>query len=100
MKEELNLEDFRKISGVFPEQILAKATLDSTGYFIFKGDNLPLKNRIYRIHIDTCNENEQLIDIVEELAELILQYGMPDALGAAMHSVTLLATKPIVRSVR
>tara|TARA_B100000809_G_scaffold265077_1_gene322777 strand:+ start:11790 stop:12836 length:1047 start_codon:yes stop_codon:yes gene_type:complete len=53
------IEDFRKISGVFPEQILAKATLDSTGYFIFKGDNLPTKNRIYRIHIDTCNENEQ-----------------------------------------
>ncbi|MFT4802124.1 MAG: DNA-binding CsgD family transcriptional regulator [Flavobacteriaceae bacterium] len=53
------IEDFRKISGVFPEQILAKATLDSTGYFIFKGDNLPIKNRIYRIHIDTCNENEQ-----------------------------------------
>ncbi len=53
------IEDFRKISGVFPEQILAKATLDSTGYFIFNGDNLPLQNRIYRIHIDTCNESEQ-----------------------------------------
>lgn len=53
------IEDFRKISGVFPEQILAKASLDSTGYFIFNGDNLPLQNRIYRIHIDTCNESEQ-----------------------------------------
>ena len=53
------IEDFRKISGVFPEQILAKTSLDSSGYFIFKGDNLPIQNRIYRIHIDTCNENEQ-----------------------------------------
>lgn len=53
------VEDFRKISGVFPEQIIAKEIIDSTGYFIFKGDNLPLQNRIYRIHIDTCNENEQ-----------------------------------------
>lgn len=53
------IEDFRKISGVFPEQILAKASLDSTGYFIFNGDNLPLQNRIYRIHIDTCEESEQ-----------------------------------------
>ncbi len=54
------IEDFRKISGVFPEQILAKESLDSTGYFIFQGNNLPTQNRIYRIHIDTCNESEQI----------------------------------------
>ncbi len=56
------IEDYRKISGVYPEQILIKATPDSLGYFQFKGNNLPLQNRIYRIHIDTCPEDEQKIN--------------------------------------
>ena len=55
------IEDFRKISGVFPEQILAKTTIDTSGFFQFNGNNLPFQNKIYRIHIDTCNENEQNI---------------------------------------
>ena len=55
------IEDFRKISGVFPEQILAKASIDSTGFFKFTGNNLPSQNRIYRIHVDSCTENEQNI---------------------------------------
>jgi len=55
------IEDFRKISGVFPEQILAKTFIDSSGYFQFNGNNLPQQNKIYRIHIDSCNENEQNI---------------------------------------
>ena len=55
------IEDFRKISGVFPEQILAKATIDSSGYFKFSGNNLLTQNRIYRIHVDTCSEKEQNI---------------------------------------
>lgn len=50
------VEDYRKISGVYPEQIISKTTPDSTGYFSFSGNNLPSENRIYRIHVDTCNE--------------------------------------------
>jgi DNA-binding CsgD family transcriptional regulator len=53
------VEDYRKISGVFPEQILSKTVADSTGYFIFSGNNLPSENRIYRIHVDTCSEDDQ-----------------------------------------
>ena len=34
---------------------------------------------------------------VDTIHDLQWQYGMPDALGAAMHSVTLLATRPIDR---
>ena len=34
---------------------------------------------------------------VDTIHDLQWQYGMPDALGAAMHSTTLLATKPIDR---
>ena len=53
------VEDYRKISGVFPEQILSKTVPDSTGYFSFSGNNLPSENRIYRIHVDTCSEEDQ-----------------------------------------
>ncbi len=53
------VEDYRKISGVYPEQILNKTTPDSTGYFNFSGNNLPAQNRIYRIHVDTCSEDTQ-----------------------------------------
>ncbi len=53
------VDDYRKISGVFPEQILNKMYPDSTGYFSFSGDNLPLENKIYRIHVDTCSEDDQ-----------------------------------------
>lgn len=52
------IEDYRKISGVYPEQILSKTIADSTGYFIFNGNNLPSENRIYRIHIDNCIEGD------------------------------------------
>ena len=56
------VEDYRKISGVYEEQILMKTTADSAGYFYFSGNNLPLDNRIYRIHVDMCPEREQGIN--------------------------------------
>ncbi len=56
------IEDYRKISGVYPEQILAKVIPDSLGYFLFNGNNLSEQNRMYRIHVDTCNEDDQKIN--------------------------------------
>ncbi|MAP54521.1 helix-turn-helix transcriptional regulator [Altibacter sp.] len=53
------VEDYRKISGVYPEQILSKTQADSTGFFSFSGNNLSQENKIYRIHIDTCSEDIQ-----------------------------------------
>ena len=50
------VEDYRKVSGIYPEQIIQKATPDATGYFTFSGDNLPANNHIYRIHVDNCSE--------------------------------------------
>jgi len=32
------VEDYRKMSGVYSEQIIAKTTADETGYFEFKGN--------------------------------------------------------------
>jgi len=55
------VEDFRKISGVFPEQILNETVADSTGHFSFTGNNLPSENKIYRIHVDNCSDADQRI---------------------------------------
>lgn len=52
------VDNYRKISGVFPEQIIDKTRANSDGFFIFKGDLLPDKNRIYRIHVDACEEDQ------------------------------------------
>ncbi len=53
------IEDYRKISGVYFEQIIAKVNTDSLGYFEFSGNQLEDDNRIYRIHVDNCFDNEQ-----------------------------------------
>jgi DNA-binding CsgD family transcriptional regulator len=50
------IEDYRKLSRPYLEQIIKKTSIDSLGFFNFKGDNLSLDNRIYRIHIDGCSE--------------------------------------------
>ena len=59
------IEDYRKLSGVFPEQILSKHKLDSLVQFHFSGNQLDLENRIYRIHVDNCNDSEQSLNHFE-----------------------------------
>lgn len=53
------VEDYRKMSGVYSEQIIAKTTADETGFFEFKGNMLDAEHRIYRIHVDKCSETQQ-----------------------------------------
>lgn len=53
------VEDYRKMSGVYVEQIIAKTTADASGFFEFKGNMLDAENRIYRIHVDKCSDMEQ-----------------------------------------
>ena len=58
------VEDYRKINGIYKEQIIGNVISDSTGNFNFTGNNLPKTNRIYRIHIETCensNKNNYII---------------------------------------
>lgn len=50
------IEDYRKLSRPYLEQVIKKTNVDSLGYFNFQGDNLSADNRIYRIHIDECSE--------------------------------------------
>ena len=56
------IEDFRKLSRVYPEQIFKKVQTDSLGHFIFEGNNISNANGIYRIHIDECPEGENNTD--------------------------------------
>ena len=59
------IEDYRKLSGVFSEQIISKQTCDSLGYFIFSGNQLDTENRIYRIHVDNCKDEVQSLNHFE-----------------------------------
>lgn len=50
------IEDYRKSSRIYLEQIIRKTIVDSTGVFEFNGNNLLDTNRVYRIHLDGCSD--------------------------------------------
>jgi len=50
------VEDYRKSSRVYLDQIVNKVAVDSLGKFLFEGDNLSTENRMYRIHLDGCSD--------------------------------------------
>ncbi|WP_175443689.1 response regulator transcription factor [Flagellimonas zhangzhouensis] len=52
------IEDYRKSSRIYLDQIVQKSEVDSLGHFNFQGNNLNIANRIYRIHLDGCSDNE------------------------------------------
>lgn len=51
------VEDYRKSTRVYLDQIVQKSEVDSLGHFYFEGNNLNDQNRIYRIHLDGCSDN-------------------------------------------
>ncbi|MEM9647793.1 MAG: helix-turn-helix transcriptional regulator [Bacteroidota bacterium] len=53
------VEDYRKSTRVYLDQIIRKAAVDSLGHFQIEGDNLLEENRIYRIHLDGCSEDSE-----------------------------------------
>ncbi|OIP51854.1 MAG: helix-turn-helix transcriptional regulator [Flavobacteriaceae bacterium CG_4_8_14_3_um_filter_34_10] len=53
------VDDYRKISAVYEEQILCEIKADSTGYFAFTGNDLVNENKIYRIHVSKCKSDIQ-----------------------------------------
>ncbi|MFD2099593.1 response regulator transcription factor [Flagellimonas iocasae] len=53
------VEDYRKSSRIYLDQIVKKTQVDSLGHFQFEGNNLPLQNRIYRIHLDGCSDTSE-----------------------------------------
>lgn len=54
----LNIIDNYKQSELFlTEKIIQETTVDSLGYFVFKGDFLSEENKFYKIYVDNCNDN-------------------------------------------
>jgi len=51
------VEDYRKTSRIYLEQIVSRTKVDSLGFFQFTGDHLSKENRLYRIHLDGCLDN-------------------------------------------
>ncbi len=56
------IDDYRKISGVYSEQIINETKADTTGFFSFSGPYLYPENKIYRIHVDNCIASNQEIN--------------------------------------
>lgn len=56
------ISDYRKLEGVFNEQLIQRVEIDSFGVFRFIGDDLPTQNRLYRIHVDRCASYEQEVN--------------------------------------
>lgn len=52
------IEDYRKVHGVYPEQIIQKTIPDSLGHFSFTGDQLPQGNHIYKIQTHDCSDED------------------------------------------
>ncbi|MEM8510021.1 MAG: LuxR C-terminal-related transcriptional regulator [Bacteroidota bacterium] len=50
------VENYRKSARVYLDQIIQKTTADTTGHFVFSGSLLSEQNRIYRIHVDGCED--------------------------------------------
>jgi DNA-binding CsgD family transcriptional regulator len=94
------VEDYRKMSGVYSEQIIAKTSADETGHFEFKGDMLDVENRIYRIHIDNCiaslqganhfnghcNDSEELLFIAKNTDTLKLPFSFGNQVFCRVES--------------
>ncbi|MFX0558550.1 response regulator transcription factor [Maribacter sp. CXY002] len=54
------VENYRKSSRIYTDQIIQKTLVTQEGFFTFKGSHLLSGNRIYRIHTDECHINEKL----------------------------------------
>ena len=49
------VDDYKKTHVLQTEDILQESSIDSQGYFQFKGDFLSSENRLYKLYIDTCD---------------------------------------------
>ncbi len=94
------VENYRKSSRVYLDQIIQKTIADSTGHFSFTGNQLSSKNRIYRIHVDGCEDQspnkshflracpltESLLFIASNADTLSLPLGSNDQAFCEIHS--------------
>jgi len=69
------VDDCNKKNLFLTEFILQESNISDDGKFTFKGDFLEPKNRIYKIHIDNCNDNisdyKHLLNHCEDSKEIL-----------------------------
>ena len=53
------IDNYRTMDGIHNDHIIAQAIPDSTGRFLFKGNQLDHKLRIYKLHVDNCESESQ-----------------------------------------
>ncbi len=100
------IEDYRKISGVYSEQIIKKIKADEYGHFEFSGNNLNAVNRIYRIHVDncvddeqninhfdgTCNDSKEILFIAKNTDTILFPFSFDDQILCSIQSNNLKST--------
>ena len=59
------VDDYRNYPTINNEFIIGKATIDSLGYFKFEGNQLENQHRIYKLHIDNCDEASKITNHFE-----------------------------------
>lgn len=53
------IEDYRTLEGINDEQIITKVSADANGFFEFKGNQLDVNQKIYKLHVDNCSSFNQ-----------------------------------------
>jgi DNA-binding CsgD family transcriptional regulator len=86
------VENCNKKSLFLTEQILQESKIDSLGQFMFKGDFLENENRIYKIHIDNCNDAitdyRHLLNHCEDSREIIFIANNNDKIYFPLNSLS------------
>ncbi|MEM6515907.1 MAG: helix-turn-helix transcriptional regulator [Bacteroidota bacterium] len=53
------IEDFRTLENIDHEQIISKVETNADGFFQFEGNQLENQNKIYKLHVDSCSDDEK-----------------------------------------
>ncbi len=54
------IDDYRTVELIDDEQVISRISSDSSGYFVFEGDNFENVNKIYKLHVDNCSSADKL----------------------------------------
>jgi len=86
------VSDCNKKNLFFTEHILQESKIDSLGSFTFKRDFLDISNRIYKIHIDNCNDAisdyKHLLNHCEDSKEIIFIANKLDSVHFPLNTLS------------
>lgn len=86
------VSDCNKKNLFFTEHILQESKIDSLGTFTFKGDFIDASNRIYKIHIDNCNDSisdyKHLLNHCEDSREILFIANKTDRIHFPLNTLS------------